>query len=233
MKLKKDKNLIVFTGAGVSAESGIATFRDSNGLWEKHNIADVATPEAFERDPELVLRFYNARLKNLREVKPNAAHRLLAELEEDFEVSVITQNVDNLHERAGSTRVLHLHGQLDRCRSVAYPYRVYDMPAAGLTTRDRCPDGHALRPHIVWFGEMVPEMDNAVRWVQEADILLVVGTSLVVYPAAGLVSAAPAGVDIYLVDPGEFDYLDPRITHIKEKASTGVARVAEMLRKKL
>lgn len=230
MNTVKKKNIVVFTGAGVSAESGIATFRDSGGLWENHNIADVATPEAFERDPELVLRFYNARLKNLREVEPNAAHRLLADLEKDYEVSVITQNVDNLHERGGSTRVLHLHGQLDKCRSVADTNQIYDMPAAGLTTGDRCPDGYALRPHIVWFGEMVPEMDNAVHLVQEADILLVVGTSLVVYPAAGLVSAAPADTEIYLVDPGEFDYLDPRITHIKEKASAGVARVAELLR---
>lgn len=223
---------MVFTGAGVSAESGIKTFRDGDGLWENHNITDVATPEAFERDPALVLRFYNERLKNLRSVEPNPAHLALAQLEKDFEVSIITQNVDDLHERAGSSRVLHLHGQLNKCRSVADPNVHYDMPPEGLTVEDRCPQGHPLRPHIVWFGEMVPEMDRAVDWVQRADILLVVGTSMVVYPAAGLVYAAPAGAKIYLVDPGDFPDLDSRITHIQERASTGVPKVSAMLRGK-
>jgi len=224
--MSKKRKLVVFTGAGVSAESGISTFRDSGGLWEKHDINEIATPEAFARNPELVLRFYNQRWADLKKVQPNAAHKIIAELENMFDVSVITQNVDDLHERAGSTKVLHLHGQLNKCRSAGYPDSVFDMPEAGLTTSDRCPEGHPLRPHIVWFGEMVPEMDRAVEWVSQADVLLVVGTSLAVYPAAGLVYAAPKHAEIHLVDPGDFDHLDPGINHIREKASTGVERFA-------
>ena len=194
------KRIIALTGAGVSAESGIRTFRDSNGLWEDHEVMDVASPEGWARDPELVLRFYNARRAQLKEVEPNAAHVAIKELESAFEVHTITQNVDDLHERAGSANVLHLHGQLTKSRSTRDDSLVYDC-TGDINLGDLCEDGHQLRPHIVWFGEAVPALDEAARITSTADIVLIVGTSLQVYPAAGLVGYAPANADIYYIDP--------------------------------
>lgn len=195
------KRIVVFTGAGMSAESGIKTFRDSDGLWENHRIEDVATPEAWQRNPELVLRFYNERRKQMRETKPNAGHDALIELEKAFDVWVITQNVDDLHERAGSKNVLHLHGELSKLRSTKNPNLIYTPDHRETKMGDVCELGAQLRPHIVWFGEQVPMFDTAVRITETADIMIVVGTSLVVYPAAGLIEYVPYGTPVYLVDP--------------------------------
>jgi NAD-dependent deacetylase len=226
----KTKKIIVFSGAGMSAESGIRTFRDTGGLWEEFRIEEVATPQAFASDPEKVLRFYNMRFQQLKEVEPNRAHYAVAELEADFDVEVITQNVDNLHERAGSSRVLHLHGELAKCRSSVNKDYIIPMPEQGLAIGDSCPDGHQLRPHIVWFGELVPAMVEAEMKVQEADILIVIGTSLNVYPAAGLAYAAQEHAEVYLIDPGEFELEGIRMHHIKEKASRGIEILAERLK---
>ncbi|MFZ4465369.1 MAG: SIR2 family NAD-dependent protein deacylase [Bacteroidales bacterium] len=195
------KRIVIFTGAGMSAESGIRTFRDSDGLWENHRIEDVATPEAWQRNPELVLRFYNERRKQMRETKPNAGHEALVELEKAFDVHVITQNVDDLHERAGSKNVLHLHGELSKLRSTKNPNLIYTPDNWETKMGDVCEDGSQLRPHIVWFGEQVPMFDTAVRITETADIMIVVGTSLVVYPAAMLIEYVPFGKPVYLVDP--------------------------------
>ncbi|MEZ4920874.1 MAG: Sir2 family NAD-dependent protein deacetylase [Saprospiraceae bacterium] len=189
------KKLVVLTGAGISAESGISTFRDADGLWENHRIEDVATPEAWMRNPELVLRFYNLRRQQLHSVQPNPGHLGLVGLEEHFEVDIITQNVDNLHERAGSSRVLHLHGELMKVRSDAYPGDVYEWPG-DLNLGDQCKRGYQLRPHIVWFGEAVPMMDEAIERAAQADVFMVVGSSLQVYPAAGLMGFAPADIPV-------------------------------------
>lgn len=197
------KHIVVLTGAGMSAESGLGTFRDNGGLWEQHNVYDVATPEAFQRNPELVLRFYNDRRRQLGEVKPNFAHQALAQLEQTHRVSIITQNIDDLHERAGSTQVLHLHGELTKARSTADSALIYDIGYAPITRDDRCALGSPLRPHVVWFGELVPMIESAVTVVSQADYLLVIGTSLQVYPAAGLVAYAAPGVPITVIDPGE------------------------------
>jgi NAD-dependent deacetylase len=199
------KKLVVLSGAGMSAESGITTFRDTGGLWEKYRIEDVATPEAFQRNPELVLSFYNARRKQLDEVVPNLGHKILAELETDFDVQIITQNVDNLHERAGSTKVLHLHGELCKVRSSKYPELIYDIGTREIQLGDVCEKGAQLRPHIVWFGESVPEIDNAVPMVNNADVFLVIGTSLNVYPAAGLIMYAKNHIPKYLIDPNSVE----------------------------
>jgi len=225
------KKLVVFSGAGMSAESGIDTFRDSGGLWEKHKIEDVATPEAFSRNPQKVLDFYNMRLHQLRAVQPNEAHLAIAQLEEKgiYEISVVTQNVDDLHERAGSTHVLHLHGELSKCRSSGNEDYVIDMPSEGLKVGSLCPSGFQLRPHIVWFGEMVPAMDIGINVVLEADILVVIGTSLNVYPAAGLAQMAPPYAEVFLIDPGTFDYLDPKIKHIKKPATAGFKELLAIL----
>lgn len=225
------KNLVVFSGAGMSAESGIKTFRDTGGLWENNRIEDVATPEAFARAPEHVLDFYNHRFFQLKDVEPNDAHIGIAEIEKKgkFIVRVITQNVDDLHERSGSTRVLHLHGELTKCRSSKDESYVREMPEEGIQLGDLCPNGFQLRPRIVWFGEMVPAMDEAIEIVSRADVLIVIGTSLNVYPAAGLAQMAPAHSKVYLIDPGEFDYLDPRIEHIKKPATAGLKKVLSML----
>jgi NAD-dependent deacetylase len=215
--------IVVFTGAGVSADSGISTFRDSGGLWEKHRIEDVATPEAFAKNPELVLNFYNMRFAQLRQVEPNAAHLAIARLETKYDVQVITQNVDNLHERAGSSKVLHLHGELSMCRSSGHEADVMPMPANGLKVGDVCERGFQLRPHIVWFGELVPAMDEALAMVQAADLMLIVGTSLQVYPAAGLAYALHPGTPIVLADPGDIpSELSSRVYHIKERAATAL-----------
>lgn len=216
------KKLIVLTGAGISAESGLNTFRDAGGLWEGHRIEDVATPEAWRRNPERVLEFYNQRRKAAREAQPNDAHRLLAELEASFEVVIITQNVDDLHERAGSTRVIHLHGKLSESRSTLDPALIYPITGWQLNIGDRCERGSQLRPNIVWFGEMVPLLETAAQIAATADIFLIVGTSLVVYPAAGLVDYVPRHVPKYIVDPKAPDVIQPNVHFIKQKATEGM-----------
>lgn len=194
------KKLVILSGAGISAESGIKTFRDSDGLWEGHNVMDVATPEGFERNPELVLDFYNQRRRQLHEVKPNLGHQIIAELESDFEVHIITQNVDNLHEQAGSSQVLHLHGELFKVRSVRNNHNIIDWQH-DLILGDVDQYGHQLRPHIVWFGEPVPALEQAISLVQKAEVLIVIGTSLQVYPAAGLLNYSKRNIPIYYIDP--------------------------------
>ena len=226
------KKLIVLTGAGISAESGIATFRDSGGLWEGHKVEDVATPEGWRRNPELVLDFYNQRRKKALDVKPNKGHEILAELEKSFQVTVITQNVDNLHERAGSTNVIHLHGSLFESRSTRNPALIYPIKGWELNLGDTCELGSQLRPNIVWFGEAVPMMEVATDIAAGADIFLVVGTSMVVYPAAGLIDYVPDRVKKYVVDPKKPDILHvPNLEFIAEKASTGMKKVKKILLK--
>lgn len=227
------KTIVVFSGAGISAESGLNTFRDQGGLWEKHRIEDVATPEAWQKNPERVLNFYNMRVQQLRQVKPNNAHTELVKLEQKYNTIIITQNVDDLHERAGSSQVIHLHGELVKCRSEKNENYLTDMPEKGLSIGDKCPQGYQLRPHIVWFGEMVPEMDRALEAVRLADILIVVGTSLNVYPAAGLAYAAPADAEVVLIDPANFKSgTISSFRHIQKKATEGVKEVvAEYLAK--
>ncbi len=226
------KKLIVLTGAGISAESGIATFRDSGGLWEGHKVEDVATPEGWKRNSEMVLDFYNQRRKKALDVKPNKGHEILAELEKSFQVTVITQNVDNLHERAGSTNVIHLHGSLFESRSTRNPALVYPIKGWELNLGDTCELGSQLRPNIVWFGEAVPMMEVATDIASGADIFLVVGTSMVVYPAAGLIDYVPDRVKKYVVDPKKPDILHvPNLEFIAEKASTGMQKVKEILLK--
>ena len=215
------EHIVVLTGAGISAESGLSTFRDNGGLWEQHSVYDVATPEAFERNRDLVLRFYNERRRQLRNAQPNPAHRLLAELENRFQVTVITQNVDDLHERGGSSNVLHLHGELTKARSSAYPDLIYDIGYNDINPGDTCDRGAQLRPHIVWFGEEVPMLDAAAEVVRTADQLLIVGTSLQVYPAAGLVYEVDIDVPITVIDPGEPASVS-RARVIRKGASEGV-----------
>ena len=224
------KKLVVLTGAGVSAESGITTFRDSNGLWENYKVEDVATIEGWYKDPQLVLDFYNARRSQLADVRPNAAHYAIAELEKDYDVTVITQNVDNLHERAGSTRIIHLHGELTKVRP-ENTYNeidgfseasVFDIGTDTVNLGDLAPNGAQLRPHIVWFSEAVPKIDQALDYVEAADIMLIVGTSLQVYPAAGLYAYAKASTPIYIIDPKEVSVRDSRLTHIKDVATKGM-----------
>lgn len=195
------KKLVVLSGAGVSAESGVATFRDAGGLWEGHNVMDVASPEGFRKNPELVLDFYNQRRRQLQTVKPNKAHQIIAELESDFDVHVITQNVDDLHERAGSSKVLHLHGELLKARSVNNENDIIDW-TSDINLGDLHPiSKKQLRPHIVWFGETVPAIAEAMEIVEQAEYVVVIGTSLQVYPAAGLMDYAKPGVKIFYVDP--------------------------------
>lgn len=215
------KKLVVLTGAGISAESGISTFRDSNGLWEQHRIEDVASPEGWKRNQDLVLDFYNQRRRQLLSCQPNPAHKALAELEQKFEVTIITQNVDDLHERGGSSQVIHLHGELLKARSVSDESLVYEW-TNDITTHDKCESGFQLRPHIVWFGEAVPMMDIAIKKVKEADVFLIIGTSLVVYPAAELINYTRYEIPKWLIDPN--DIALPRIPHLKfihEKATVG------------
>ena len=224
------KKLVVLTGAGMSAESGIRTFRDSDGLWEEYRVEDVCTPEAWARNPELVNDFYNQRRKQLLEARPNAGHAGLARLERDFEGEIITQNIDDLHERAGSTRVLHLHGELRKVRSERDPGLIYDLEGWELKYGQRGEDGALLRPHVVWFGEAVPNIEAAARMVEGADIFVVIGTSLAVYPAAGLLHYAPAGCPVFLIDPHVPECARGRgITLIETGASEGVALLTGML----
>ena len=218
------KKLVILTGAGMSAESGISTFRDSGGLWEQYRIEEVATPQAWEQNPELVLEFYNQRRKQLFEVEPNAGHLALAELEEKYEVRIITQNVDDLHERAGSSWVLHLHGELMKMRSTGPMEDVYDVKPEKIEyfMGDLCPKGYPLRPHIVWFGEDVPNYSYATEIVHSADILIIIGTSMLVYPAAGLINHVEPGTPIYLIDPNEIQHLPDNVTVIQKGASEGM-----------
>jgi NAD-dependent deacetylase len=215
--------LVVLSGAGISAESGIKTFRDSNGLWEEYNVEDVATPEGWAKNNALVLEFYNKRRKQAQGAKPNKAHYALAELEEKFDVHIITQNVDNLHERAGSTKVLHLHGELMKSRSTINPKLIYDIKGTELNLGDTCEMGSQLRPHIVWFGEAVPEMTNAYFIAQHADIFMVIGTSMLVYPAASLIDYVNSHIPKYLIDPNDVNLSGiDNLTVIKEKATKGM-----------
>ena len=224
------RKITVLTGAGVSAESGISTFRDSGGLWENYNVNDVASIEGWYRNPGLLLDFYNHRRKELASAMPNAAHMDIAALEKDYEVTVITQNVDNLHERAGSTRIIHLHGELtkvrpeDCCneRDGFSEASVFDIGYGEIRLGDLAPDGAQLRPHIVWFGEAVPKIEAAIDAVEAADILLIVGTSLQVYPAAGLYRYARHDTPIYIIDPKDVPVQDSRITHIRDVATKGM-----------
>ena len=218
------KKLVVLTGAGISAESGIKTFRDGDGLWEEHNVMDVASPEGFARNPKLVFEFYNQRRKQLHEVQPNLGHQILAELEQDFDVSIITQNVDNLHEKAGSTKVLHLHGELFKARSTVDPTDIIDW-TTDLNLGDLDARQNQMRPHIVWFGEEVPALEEAVFLTSQADIFVVVGTSLQVYPAAGLIDFTKPSTPMYYIDPkpAKIPNLSSKVEIISEIASIGMA----------
>ena len=226
------KKITILTGAGISAESGISTFRDSNGLWENHDIMEVASPQGWRKNRELVLNFYNLRRRQLKEVKPNAGHLALVELEAKYDVSIITQNVDNLHEKAGSSKVIHLHGELTKARSTLYESLVYDWEG-DLVIGDKCEKGSQLRPHIVWFGEMVPMLDVAANEVSKARVVIIIGTSMQVYPAAGLVAYAKAGIPIYYIDPKpSLNHELQTITNLKviaEPATTGVRKVVDEL----
>lgn len=231
------KKLVVLTGAGISAESGISTFRDSDGLWEQYKVEDVASIEGWYKNPALMTRFYNERRKQLLDVKPNEAHRILAELEKDFDVTVITQNVDNLHERAGSNKIVHLHGELMKVTSSLDPNNPNFIRTLGedeleVQIGDKAADGSQVRPFIVWFGEAVPEIERAVILTSQADIYLVIGTSLNVYPAAGLLNYVPDEADIYLIDPKPVPWNSgKRFTHIMKGASEGMKELKQYLYK--
>ena len=234
------KKIVVLTGAGVSAESGVSTFRDSDGLWENHKVEDVASIEGWYRNPSLVLDFYNARRAQLATVKPNAAHLAIAALEDEYKVTVVTQNVDNLHERAGSTKVVHLHGELTKVRPEnccndrdGYSEEtVFDIGTDAIALGDLAPNGAQLRPHIVWFGEAVPKIEQAIDAVEAADILLIVGTSRQVYPAAGLYRYAGMDTPIYIIDPKDVAVRDGRLTHIKDVATKGMEVFKNILKSK-
>lgn len=227
------KKLVVLTGSGISAESGIKTFRESGGLWEGYDVYEVATPEGWHKNPSLVLDFYNERRKQALEAEPNDGHNILADLEANFNVTIITQNVDNLHEKAGSSDIIHLHGELFKSRSTLDENLVYDIDGFELNLGDTCEKGGQLRPDIVWFGEMVPMMEAAVRVTMKADIYIVVGTSLVVYPAAGLLDYVSSGIPKFIVDPNMPEVSSrPNLHLIEEKASTGMLKVRDILLKK-
>ncbi|MGQ9848156.1 MAG: SIR2 family NAD-dependent protein deacylase [Bacteroidales bacterium] len=223
------KKLVVLTGAGISAESGISTFRDSGGLWEQYRIEDVATPEAWEKNKALVLEFYNQRRKQLLQCKPNNAHKGLVDLEQFFDVQIITQNVDDLHERAGSKKVLHLHGELLKAQSTVDPTLVYPIKGWELKLGDKCEKGSQLRPFVVWFGEPVPMMDEAIKLTEKADIFVVIGSSLQVYPAASLLQYVRRKCPIFIIDPNDV-YTWRKVVHIKEKATVGVEKLKELLK---
>ena len=224
------QKLVVLTGSGISAESGLKTFRETGGLWENYDVMQVASFDGWIQNRELVLQFYNDRRNQLKSAKPNAGHTGLVELEEFFDVYIITQNVDNLHERAGSRNVLHLHGELTKARSTGNDSLVYDIGYNSITPGDNCEEGYQLRPHIVWFGEPVPAMTEAAEITSQADIFTVIGTSLVVYPAASLIDYVPRNVPIYVIDPNDVNAPGYRqVTFIQEKASEGV----KILMKKL
>ncbi|MGC9374208.1 MAG: SIR2 family NAD-dependent protein deacylase [Bacteroidales bacterium] len=227
------KKLVVLSGSGISAESGIKTFRDMGGLWEEYDVMEVASPQAWQKNPELVLRFYNERRKKLLECSPNKGHLGLVELEKYFEVQIITQNVDDLHERAGSKNVLHLHGEIRKARSTVDENLIYNIQGWELKLGDKCDKGSQLRPHVVWFGEPVNAILDAASICEKADIFVVVGTSLNVYPAAGLIDYVPNNTPIFLIDPQDVNSTySSQITYIKEKATTGVPLLVEQLKEK-
>lgn len=222
----------MLTGAGMSADSGLKTFRDSDGLWEGHNIQEVATPQAWESDKELVLRFYNQRREQLYSVDPNKGHQALSRLEEQYDVTIITQNVDNLHERAGSSDVIHLHGELSKVRSEEDPSLIYNIGGDTIEVGDTAEDGAQLRPHVVWFGEPVPNMEKAADIVPNADILIVIGTSLVVYPAAGLVDLVDQNIPKYIIDPATPELRTFKgWEHVKKRAAEGTPELVDELLK--
>ena len=229
------KKLVILSGAGISAESGISTFRDAGGLWDKYPVMQVASIEGYEANPELVINFYNERRKQLLDVKPNQGHILCAELEKYFDVTVVTQNVDNLHERAGSHHIIHLHGELTKVCSSYNPndpryIRELKPEEFEVKMGDKAGDGSQLRPFIVWFGEAVPEIETAIRYVEQADIFVIIGTSMNVYPAASLLYYVPANADVYLIDPKDVNINTHRpITHIKKGASEGMKELLELL----
>lgn len=224
------KKLVVLSGAGMSAESGIKTFREMGGLWQQYDVMEVASPTAWSNNPNLVHQFYNERRKRLFESSPNKGHLLIKELENHFDVHIVTQNVDDLHERAGSTKVLHLHGELKKARSTADSSLVYELDKWELSLEDKCEKGSPLRPHIVWFGESVPAISEAAEIVAQSDILLIIGTSLNVYPAAGLIDYAPAQAPVFIIDPNQPNVHSNRnITFITEKASVGMEKLFEIL----
>ncbi|MGL5892467.1 MAG: SIR2 family NAD-dependent protein deacylase [Bacteroidia bacterium] len=228
--MSKKKKVVVFTGAGISAESGISTFRDSGGLWDKYDIQEVATPEAWQKNQELVLRFYNERRKNVLDAQPNDAHKALVQLEKKFDVQIITQNIDDLHERAGSKNILHLHGEILKARSTKKPELVYPIKGWELKPGDKCELGSQLRPHIVWFGEMVPEIENAQNIASEADVFVIIGTSLNVYPAANLLHYAPPKCPMFLVDPNDVNQpAGGNIIVLKNTAVKGVPILVDKL----
>ncbi len=224
------KHLVILTGAGMSAESGIKTFRDSDGLWEGHDVLEVATPEGFKNNPELVLEFYNQRRRQLLEVEPNSGHINLAKLEKDFKVSIITQNVDDLHERAGSNHVVHLHGELLKARNTVDEFSIIDWKT-NIKLGDTCPNGNQLRPHIVWFGEAVPMIESAINICMTADILAIIGTSMQVYPAASLMHYSPVGIPIYFIDPKPSIKSNPNLTVIAETATLGIKQFIQLISK--
>jgi len=224
------KKLVVLTGSGISAESGLKTFREMGGLWEQYDVNEVASPEGWDNNMELVCRFYNERRRQLLNASPNAGHITLAELENYFDIEIITQNIDNLHERAGSTKVLHLHGELMKVRSTGDPSLIYELDSCELNPGDTCEQGHQLRPHVVWFGEPVPLMETAIQITSEADIFAVIGTSLIVHPAAGLIHYVRENVPIYVIDPNDVTLPTYRtIEIIREKASVGVTIMKQKL----
>lgn len=223
------KRIVVITGAGISAESGLQTFRDSGGLWEGHNVYDVATPEAWSRNPGLVQNFYNERRKSVLEAEPNAAHYALVKLEEKYDVTIITQNIDDLHERAGSSQIIHLHGLITKSQSDRNPNLTYDISGWELKMGELCELGSQLRPHVVWFGEAVPMIENAARECHIADIVIVIGTSLKVYPAAGLIDLAPVKAKKILVDPRAMEISVKNIEMISENAAKAVPELVERL----
>ena len=224
------KKIVVLTGAGISSESGCNTFRDNDGLWRKYRVEEVASPYAWERDPGLVLEFYNERRKRLFEVEPNAGHYALAKLEEKYDVEIITQNVDDLHERAGSSKILHLHGELKKARSTGDPSLIYELNHWELKLGDKCEKGYQLRPHIVWFGEPVPMIEKAAEIAIQADIFIVIGTSMVVYPAASLINYVNDNIKKYYIDPNAKNIRGiSNLEIIKEKAGSGVPRLVEYL----
>ena len=222
------KKLVIFSGAGISAESGLSTFRDNGGLWDQYPIEEVATYDAWLKNPKKVTEFYNLRRKNCIESKPNDAHFKIASLEKDFNVTVITQNIDDLHERAGSKNILHLHGEIMKSRSTV-TNKTYLIDGSKINENDLCPDGHQLRPHVVWFGENVPNMDVAIKMIADADVFVIIGTSLQVYPAAGLIHATKRECLRYIIDPKDVD-VPVDVIHIKKKGSDGIKELISLIK---
>ncbi|MBK7964502.1 MAG: NAD-dependent deacylase [Bacteroidetes bacterium] len=226
------KRIVVFTGAGISAESGIKTFRDSDGLWENYAVEDVATPQAWYKNPEMVLEFYNQRRKQIIQATPNAAHKALVELEKEFDVTIITQNIDDLHERAGSSHIVHLHGEIMKSRSTINASLIYALQSDCILIGDKCEKGSQLRPHIVWFGEAVPMMEEAISITQGADIFIIIGTSLAVYPAASLIQFTKANATTILVDPNaDAQQLPDYFTVVAQNATEGVPLIVNKILK--